>query len=162
MQDAPTFAGWATDPEFCRQADWTASVSFADNQRFHENLVGSPPRDLIRLGAIQEGMLVGYVDLHGNEPHRRELGFVIGPRGHWGRGLGLLAGAAGLSYGFGYLGLKEIWAEALDANQRSVRILQHLGMMETSRGDGGSFLERPTYYRQFAITAEGWASSRTH
>ena len=54
----------------------------------------SPPADLIRLGAVHHGILVGYVDLHGDEPHRRELGFAIDGRSRWGRGLGHLTAAA--------------------------------------------------------------------
>ena len=162
IQDADVIAAWAADPEFCREADWTTDLSFTESQRFHQTLIQSPPPELIRLGVIHEGLLVGYVDLHGDEPHRRELGFVIGERSRWSRGLGRRAGAAGLDYGFDQLGLQEIWAEALDANQRSVRILQRLGLVETCRGDDGVFLDQPTYHRRFAITAQDWASGRTH
>ncbi len=161
LQDAEVIAAWATDREFCREADWTADLTFTEYRRFHQNLIQSPPPELVRLGAIHEGLLVGYVDLHGDEPQRRELGFVIGERGRWGRGLGRLAGAACLAYGFDQLGLRVIWAEALDANQRSVHLLQRLGMAETGRGGRGVFLDRPTYYRRFVITAKDWASGRT-
>ncbi len=105
--------------------------------------------------------MVGYVDLHGDQPHRREIGFVIGERSRWGQGLGRLAAAAGLDHGFHQLALQEIWAEAMDANQRSVRILQSLGMLETGRGGEDMFLDQPTHYRQFAITAENWLAG-TH
>lgn len=149
-------AGWAADAEFCREADWTADLSFAEYRRFHQALIESPPVGLIRLGANHGGILVGYVDLHGDEPHRRELGFVIGERGRWGQGLGCLAGAAGLDYAFHCLGLQLVWAEAMDANQRSVRILQRLALVETGRGDEGTFLGQPTHYRRFAITAKDW------
>ncbi|MEN3311137.1 MAG: hypothetical protein V7645_466, partial [Actinomycetota bacterium] len=67
----------------------------------------------------------------------------------------------GLDHGFDKLRLQEIWAEAFDANQRSVRILQRLGLLEIRRGDEGAFLDQPTFYRQFAITAADWACLRT-
>ncbi len=163
VRDAVVIAGWAADLEFCRAADWPSGFSFVERRRFHQRLIESPPRDLIRLGAIHGGgRLVGYVDLHGDEPHRRELGFVVGERGNWGCGLGRLAGAAGLDYGFGELALDEIWAEAADANQRSVRVLRRLGLRETGRGVESMFLDQPTYYRQFAITAEDWGRVRAH
>jgi len=151
-------ARWAADSEFCRAAGWTPDLPHAEYLRFQQRLIQSPPADLIRLGAVHNGVLVGYVDLHGGESHRRELGFVIGERSRWSRGLGRLAAAAGLGYGFDQLGLQEIWAEAFDANQRSVRILQRLGLRETGRGDEGVFLDQPTYYRRFAITAADWTS----
>lgn len=160
--DANVIAGWGTDPEFCRAADWKVDLPFADRMRAHQNLIEAPPRGLVRLGAVHAGVLIGYVDLYGEEVDRRELGFVVGGRDRWGRGLGFLAAAAGLDHGFGELGLTEVSAEALDANQRSVRILRRLGMMETGPGAEGRFLDRPTFHRRFAISATHWAAFRDH
>jgi RimJ/RimL family protein N-acetyltransferase len=162
LRDADVIAAWATDPEFCREADWTPELSFTEYQCFHRELIQSPPAELLRMGAIHDGTLVGYVDLHGDEPDRRELGFAIGDRRRWGMGLGRMAAAAGLDYGFSQLGLREIWAEALDANQRSIRVLERLGLAERGRGEDGVFLGQPTHYRRFAITADRWARGRTH
>ena len=47
---------------------------------------------------------------------------------------------------------------SVPANQRSVRILQRLGLRETGRGDEGVFLDQPTHYRRFAITAVDWTT----
>ena len=162
-QDAEVIATWAADRQLCREAGWTPDLSPAEYRRFHEDLVRSLPAELIRLGAICDGRLIGYVDLHGSESHRRELGFLIGDRRRWGLGLGSAAAAAGVQYGFERLGLTEIWAEALDANARAVRILLGLGMTETGRGGEGVFLDRPTYYRRFAITVaeSSYAPSRS-
>jgi RimJ/RimL family protein N-acetyltransferase len=159
LRDVDVMASWAHDRSFCAEADWSVDLSFAEHQRFHRALVMSPPRGLTRLAAVQSGALIGYVDLHGEEPHRRELGFVIGERDRWGQGYGLAAARAGLAYGFEVLGLHQIWAEALDANQRSVRVLQRLGMVETGAGDDDMFLGAPTYYRQFVIGAREWRRS---
>lgn len=131
-----------------------ASVLWVSTGAFQRRLIEHPPADLLRLAAIQDGHLVGYVDLHGSAPDRRELGFLVGPRELWGQGLGRAAASAGLRYGFQELGLKEIWAEALDANRAPIRILQKLGMTETGWGDIDTHLGRPSRYRQFAIAAE--------
>jgi RimJ/RimL family protein N-acetyltransferase len=166
LDDAEVIASWATDPEFCRAADWTAAKQLSAHMLFHQHLIASPPADLIRLGVLAEGTLIGYVDLHGNESDRRELGFVIGGRANWQRGLGLAAVDAGLRFGFEQLGLDEIWAEALDANQASVRILQRIAMHETGTGTSGTYLGVPTRFRQFAIARRAWsqalAPNRTH
>lgn len=141
-------------------ADWPEALPFIERQGFQRSIIESPPPELIRLGVILEDVLIGYVDLHGDEPHRRELGFVIGERSRWGRGLGRLAAAACLDYGFDSLALREIWAEAVDGNQRSVRILQSLGLHETGRGSEALYLDRASHYRQFVITAQDWALRR--
>lgn len=154
LEDADVIAAWATDEEFCRAAEWTLGLSFQEHRQFQAGLICSPPSDLVRLGAVHEGRLVGYVALQGTEPQRRELGFLIGPRTVWGRGLGVATTRAGLRHGFEELHLDEIWAEALDANRASVRILQRLGLRETGPGDPGTYLDQPTRYRQFATTTK--------
>ncbi len=154
--DAATIAGWGADEEFRRHADWAPDVPVAERRAAQERLVAEPPPDLLRLGAELDGDLVGYVDLHGLEADRRELGFVVGERDRWGSGLGLRLAAAGLDHGFGRLGLRRVWAEALEANVRSVRILQRLGMTQTGVGDDGDFLGEPTRCLRFEISAADW------
>lgn len=151
LEDAGTIAGWAADPLFCRAADWSGGLPPSEYLTFQTALIAEPPTGLVRLGAVLDGRLVGYVALQGSEVGRRELGFVIGKRALWGRGLGMVAASAGLSHGFGTMGLTQIWTEALDANAASVRILERLGMRETGFGDQGIYLGQPSHYRQFTL-----------
>jgi len=160
LDDVPTAAAWGLDAELCRIAEWTPDQSLDYHRRHWTATVEAPPPELIRLAAVYDGALVGYVDLHGTEPDRRELGYVIGARSRWGRGLGTAAARAGLDHAFDRLGLAVVTAEALAANERSVRILQRLGMIETGRGDDAVYLDRPTHYRQFMITREDWPAGR--
>lgn len=151
LHDAIVLSDWAADDNFCRAAEWTVGLPAEEHHAFHSQLIASPPQDLIRLGAVHKGRLIGYIDLHGEESDRRELGFLIGPRPLWGQGIGLAVARAGLVYGFRKLGLRQVWAEALDANRASVRILERLGMTETGPGAPGTYLAQPTRYRQFAL-----------
>ena len=152
LEDAQSIAGWAADPRFCRAADWTVGLFPSEYLAFQTELIREPPTDLVRLGALLDGRLVGYVALQGSEVGRRELGFVIGERALWGRGLGMAAASAGLRHGFVAMGLTQIWAEAPGANVASVRILERLGMQQTGVGDQRTYLGRPSHYRQFAIS----------
>lgn len=154
--DVPVIASWAQDGELCREAEWSEDLPHERHLAFWHGVIDAPPSGLIRLGAVSGDDLVGYVDLHGVDPARRELGFLIGVRARWGEGLGYQAAAAALDHGFGALGLTEVWAEALDANQRSVRLLQRLGMRETGRGSDGEFPGRPSFYREFLLTSSQW------
>lgn len=159
IADASVIALWAGDPRFCQEADWSVDLPVEEHVRFWKDMIEQPPEELLRLGAVQEGALVGYVELHGAEAGRRELGYVIGDRASWGPGLGGRAALAGLAYGVDCIELEEIWAEALDANEHSIRILQRLGMQEMGRGSDATFLHEPTFYRRFAIAAESWRAS---
>jgi RimJ/RimL family protein N-acetyltransferase len=159
LHDCDVAARWGEDPDFCAYAGWTINRPTADRARLWRDLVTEPPDDMERVAAVDErGDLVGYVDLMGLEPGRRELGYLVGSRAHWGRGWGTAIAAAGVDRGFSRLGLDVIWAEALDANAPSVRILQRLGMTETGPGDDDTLLGEPTYYRRFEITRSAWAS----
>ncbi|MEC5199820.1 RimJ/RimL family protein N-acetyltransferase [Arthrobacter sp. PL16] len=152
-EDAPVLAEWGGDGLFCQHAGWTAT-SRAALHDFWVRQITDPPAELIRLAVEDpaEGVLVGYVDLHGLDPGEKELGFVIGPSHRWRQGLGRRAAAAGLMYGFEELGLERVWAEALAANTASLRILRSVGMEETGRGGLGTFLNEDSYYRQFRIS----------
>ncbi|WP_307871236.1 GNAT family N-acetyltransferase [Paractinoplanes deccanensis] len=88
--------------------------------------------------------MIGYVDLQGTEPRRRELGYVIGDSTRWRQGFGTQAARAGLTHAFAQAGLTSIWAEALTTNTASVRILQTLGMTEIAPGPD-------TSHRRFEI-----------
>jgi RimJ/RimL family protein N-acetyltransferase len=157
--DAVVISGWGADPAFARVADWSPDRTVADRTAFQERLITTPPPGLLRWGVEHEGSLVGFVNLADDEPGRRELGFLIGGSDRWSQGLGRAGAAAGLGVAFGDLGLEEVWAEAYDAHQRSVRILQGVEMRETGRGADGRFLGMPTFYRRFAITRGEWSAT---
>ncbi|WP_186320716.1 GNAT family N-acetyltransferase [Kocuria rhizophila] len=149
--DAETYALWGNDELFCRAAEWTLGIPLADRAASLRGLNTAPPADLLRLSAWCDGVLVGHVDIQGTEPTRRELGYLIGSSTSWGRGLGLAAARAGVHFAFDRMGLGTVWAEALDGNTASVKILQRLGMTETGRGAASTYLGRATHYRQFTL-----------
>ena len=151
LDDADVLTSWAADPDFCREADWSTGLAAEEHRAFWRRTITAPPADLIRLGVTVEDGLVGYVDLYGTDPDRRELGVLIGERSRWGAGLGGRAARCALDVAFAELGLAEVWAEALDANQRSVRLLRRIGMRETGRGEAGVFRSEPSFYRRFSL-----------
>lgn len=162
LDDAQTIARWGADEAFCLAAGWTVGRDREAHVSFQQRLISQPPPDLVRLGVQRHDDLVGYVDLHGDEPARRELGFVIGPRALWGRGIGTQAARAGLLHGFTVMHLQEIWAEALEANVASTVILSKVGMTETGPGPNGEYAGIPSRYRQFSINADEFVPIAAH
>lgn len=152
LADVATFVSWGRDRRFCEHAGWTVDLPVAELEAHWLALIERPKSGHLRLAAVAGDEVVGYVDLAGAEPDRRELGYVVGPSARWGRGLGGVLARLGIEYGFDVLGLREIWAEAVDANRASVRILASLGMTEVGRGADESFLGVASYYRRFAIS----------
>lgn len=155
LLDAPAYAAWGLDGLFCEHAGWTGDA--VAQEEHWRRLITQPKPDHLRLAAVAGEQVVGYVDFAGDEERRRELGYVVGPSARWGQGLGGTVARLGLEYGFGELKLDEIWAEAVDANEASIRILTSLGMTETARGDDEVFLGVPSFYRQFAITRDAFS-----
>lgn len=147
--DVPEFSSWGLDRLFCEHAGWTVDLPLAQHDAHWRRLLAQ--QDLLRLAAVRGTEVVGYVDLAGREPHRRELGYVVGPSTRWGQGLGGIIARLGVDYGFQRLGLQEIWAEAVDANQPSIRILTSLGMTEIGWGDDESFRGSPSFCRRFCL-----------
>ena len=56
-------------------------------------------------------------------------------RAYWGRGYATEAAKAALDYGFGEVGLGEIVALTVPANQRSRRVMKRLGMTQSPQDD---------------------------
>ena len=56
-------------------------------------------------------------------------------RAYWGRGYATEAAKAALDYGFGEVGLGEIVALTVPANQRSRRVMERLGMARSPQDD---------------------------
>lgn len=154
--DAEIFAAWATDDIFATHAGWRHATTPEEFVPWWRNLIAQPDTALIRLAVVCNHEIVGYVDLHGEGSDSRELGFVIGPSSRWGRGLGTRAARAGLAYGFENLALESIWAEAVEANTGSVRILRRLGMTYTGEGAEETFVGRPSRYAQYCVTRAAW------
>lgn len=154
--DAGTFAHWASDPVFRAHAGWSDGATVEELTAWWASFIAVPDPQLIRLSAVAGDEVVGYVDLHGDGRDTRELGFVVGPSSRWGRGLGTSAASAGLEYGFEALNLSSVWAEAVDSNVGSLRVLERIGMTRTGTGDEGMFLGERSRYSRFALSRRDW------
>lgn len=156
VSDADTFADWASDPVFLAHAGWSGRATVEELTVWWVAFIAAPDPQLVRLSAVSGDDVVGYVDLHGDEQSTRELGFVIGPSSRWGLGLGTMAASAGLEYGFDVLKLSSVWAEAVDANVGSLRVLERIGMTRTGAGDDDMFLGVTSTYSRFALSRSDW------
>ena len=154
--DAPVLASWADDEVFRRAGGWSANLPREDLVRFWERMATEPPADLIRLAAEEDGELVGYADLHGSEPERRELGFLVGPSSRWGQRLGLSIAAKAVARAWESTDAHEIWAETHPQNARAIGVLRAIGMTEPGEGDEDEFVGVRARMRQFAVSRARW------
>jgi RimJ/RimL family protein N-acetyltransferase len=83
----------------------------------------------VALAITRRNRIVGAVTLTQQPDHRRaELGYWLG-RAYWGHGLACEAATAIVDWGFRELKLERVFAQYLDGNRRSGRVLEKLGMM---------------------------------
>ncbi|RII42648.1 N-acetyltransferase [Galactobacter valiniphilus] len=150
--DAATFAAWELDPVFCAHNDWSFGSPQDESIEWWTRSLGQPDVELTRLVALVEGEVVGYVDLHGAEADIKELGYAVAPSERWGTGMGTALARTGLAYGFEQLRLERIWAEAIEANAASVRILERVGMREIGPGEPAVLLGQTSRYRRIEIS----------
>ncbi len=141
---------------FRAHAGWREGAAHSETLDWWRHAIAHPDPKLHRLLALSDGDAVGYVDLYGDEEGVRELGYLIGPSNRWGLGLGTAAAHAGLHVGFEQLHLDCIWAEAVEANEASVRVLRRIGMRESGVGAEERFLDRPSRYLTFELLRSDW------
>ena len=83
----------------------------------------------VALAITRGGELAGAATLSVQPDHRRaELGYWLGSA-HWGKGLAAEAASALVDWGFRELRLERVFAQYLDDNRRSGRVLEKLGML---------------------------------
>src|SRR5262245_10759988 len=83
----------------------------------------------VALAITRHSAIIGATTLTVRPDHRRaELGYWLG-RAHWGQAFASEAAAALLDWGFRELRLERVFAQYLDDNRRSGRVLEKLGML---------------------------------
>ncbi|HEY4363922.1 MAG TPA: GNAT family N-acetyltransferase [Bryobacteraceae bacterium] len=89
-----------------------------------------------------------------------ELGYRMRAE-FWGRGLATEAGRAALRYGFETLGLEEIVAFTIPANQRSRRVMEKLGLVYSGEFEHPLVAERHPMRRHvlYRIARANWEAS---
>ena len=150
-EDSRFLASLQTDPLFASHAGWRHSRTIAEGEGWWREQIASPDPLLLRLLATVDDRPIGYVDLYGDDPHERELGYAVGPSVLWGRGLATAVARAGLDWGFERLRLNRIWAEVVSANIASIRVLEKVGMRHIGRGADELFLGAPSHYERYEI-----------
>jgi RimJ/RimL family protein N-acetyltransferase len=83
----------------------------------------------IALAIVRKQEIVGAVTLTVQPDHRRaELGYWLGSA-HWGHAFALEAAGALIDWAFRELKIERVFAQYLDDNRRSGRVLEKLGML---------------------------------
>jgi RimJ/RimL family protein N-acetyltransferase len=168
-RDLRPFAAVNADPQV--MAFFPARLNRAESDALAQRIATALARDGFGFYAVEvksTGDFVGFVGLFrpSFEAHFTpavEIGWRLG-RSAWGKGYATEAARACLAHGFSRLGFSEIVSFTAQGNQRSVAVMERLGMSHSPEDDfdhpalpDGSPLRRHLLYR---LSAENWATSK--
>lgn len=131
--DLRHFLAYLNDPLVARYQSWESYTEAAAREvieRQRDVEPGTPGQWFTFAAELKEtGEMVGHVALSvkADDERQAEMGFTFA-RAHQGRGLAREAAEGVLGYSFGVLGLHRVVAVADCENERSVALLERLGM----------------------------------
>lgn len=139
--DALQDYAWRCDPELARlDAVQPLQITFEEYLRAYEEELQYPAVSRVRFAIdTLEGKHIGDCMYYGID-HRRgeaELGVLIGDREYWSQGYGADAITTLVDHAFGKIGLKRIYLNTLDWNQRAQRCFAKCGFVTCGRRDNG-------------------------
>ena len=165
--DVEPLTAYRSDPRYLEHYPWS-TWSRRQSEAFVEGCMcagAEDPRREYDLGVTlrEERELVGSCGLRlpGDGRERGDIGYELSPE-HWGNGYATEAVSAILELGFGQMGLGEVEARCVLANQRSANVLHRLSFREVERIPVGPGLGGYTWPERylFRLTRTQWASAQ--
>jgi RimJ/RimL family protein N-acetyltransferase len=135
LDDVPAVLTYASDPEVTRHLQWEAYDDPHTAAAFIRSTANGGDTWFARAIVLREtDAVIGGADLRVVSPpdRRAELGYGLG-RAHWGQGYAAEAANLLVRFGFEELGLVRIQALCAVENERSMRLLERLGMRREGR-----------------------------
>lgn len=136
------YPSWFNDPEVSRyNSHGVFAQTATDFQNFFDDL-GKGRHVVWAICSDRDGH-VGNIGLHNLSFVNRnaEFSILIGERSHWGKGVGLAAGAIIITHGFSRLNLERIYCATAATNAGMSALAESLGMREEGRRRRALFLE---------------------
>jgi ribosomal-protein-alanine N-acetyltransferase len=164
-QDWPTVLAYQSDSRYLQYYHWTERTPKAVRDFVNMFVVQQRerPRAKFQLAiALQSDQrLVGNCGIRKAtfDAYEAEMGYELAPQ-YWGHGYTSEAARAMVRFGFDELDLHRIWAECIADNQRSVRVLEKVGLrLEGRLRDKVYFKGRWWDTLLFAILEDEWRTS---
>jgi RimJ/RimL family protein N-acetyltransferase len=145
--DLEQFVRWVNDPEVIAGNSLYRPYSFADEEKWYENMRQAPPDEHPLVIEIRQGgghwLSIGTLGLFDLQWRVRsaELGIMIGERSYWDQGYGSEAIRLLLKYAFETLNLHRVFLRVFEFNQRAIRVYEKIGFVHEGR------LRQADYYQ---------------
>lgn len=160
-RDAEDVYAYAKDPRVGPAAGWPPHTSVENSLDIIRTVFSAP--NVFALVDKQSTAVIGSAGFVGR--HRtelpgpdEELGYALSPR-FWGLGLMSEAARELIRFGFEDLGLRTIWCNHYDGNERSRRVIEACGFShQFSQQERVERMEEVRLTHYYALVQEDWAA----
>ncbi len=132
----PTYARWMNDFEVIGTLGARLRpMPLAAEESWYDSIVAAGSEIYFTIYDRETLQPIGNTGLHQVDDHHRtaEFGIVIGEKAYWNRGYGTETARRMLEYGFGLVGLRNIWLSVYSYNHRAIRAYRRAGFHEIGR-----------------------------
>ena len=144
-----------SDPEVSRYNLWETHQNLKDTLAYIAEARARLERwEALEWGVELNGQLVGTVGLYSLDFNKglAEIGYSLG-RTYWGKGIATEAAQTAITFGIEVLSLREIWAESVEKNTASARVLEKLGFKLYATLYDAPIKEEKHVLRQYRLAA---------
>ena len=128
LEDVDDVFDYASDPEWARYSLLPQPYLRRDAEEFVARQVLASWETRAHFAIVLKGKVIGGVNLIIDAPNQSaSLGYGI-TRVYWGRGYAIESARCAVSWGFETYGLVKVWATTDLRNERSLRVMEKLGM----------------------------------
>ena len=134
--DLPMLVGWRNDPEIKGLlGGWSFPASLEAEQEWFAKARQDQSTQRLAIEVLEDFRYVGNIGLYDIDwkDRKAEYGILIGDKSAWGRGYGLDASNALLSYAFRELNLHRVSLKVLAQHRRAIRLYEKIGFREEGR-----------------------------
>ena len=133
--DVPAWVTWLNDPEVTAHLSMPALIGQEDQLKWLQRMTGDP--DHIRLFTVEyldqaEWVMVGHCNYQDIDWRNRnaEVGFFLGNKKYWDRGIGTETASLLLKFGFETMHLQRIWLRVYQTNKRAIHAYEKAGFVQ--------------------------------
>ncbi len=133
--DIPAWVTWLNDPEVTAHLTMPAVIGYEDQSKWLQRMTANP--DHIRLFTVEyldktDWVMVGHCNYQDIDWRNRnaEVGFFLGNKKYWDRGIGTETASLLLQFGFETMQLNRIWLRVYQSNQRAIHTYEKVGFIQ--------------------------------
>jgi RimJ/RimL family protein N-acetyltransferase len=129
--DVPAWTTWLNDPEVTAYLTMPAPIGLEDQRNWLQKMTTNPNVRLFTVEYQEKSnwVMIGHCNFQDIDWRNRnaEVGFFLGNKDYWDRGVGTETASLLLKFGFEELQLHRIWLRVYHTNKRAIHVYEKAG-----------------------------------